>query len=62
MGVHGVGGVGIGAYLARLPTREIKIIVSSHVCQFKFGHSRANSSSLELLYESWYVAGEVVLV
>ena len=45
------GGVGIETRLG-LPTGEIKIIVSGHVCQLGFGHSRANFSSVEPLYES----------
>ena len=49
--VRGVGGVGIETRLG-LPTGEIKIIVSSHVSQFRFGHSRASFSSVEPLYES----------
>ena len=56
-----MGSVGIGTHLARLPTREIKIIVSSHVCQFRFGHSRTNFSNVEPLCEYWHVAGECVL-
>lgn len=47
--VRGVGGVGIKGL--GLPTGEIKIIVPSHVCQFRFGHSRASFSSVEPLYE-----------
>ena len=56
--VRGVGGVGIETRLG-LPTGEIKIIVSSHVCQFGFGHSRASFSSAEPLYESQYVVVRV---
>lgn len=41
-GVQRMRGVGIGTDLTRLPTREIKIIVPRHVCQFRFGHSRAS--------------------
>ena len=48
--VRGVGGVGIETRLG-LPTGEIKIIVSSHVSQFRFGHSRASFSSVKPLYE-----------
>jgi hypothetical protein len=58
--VRGVGGVGIKVPLG-LPTGKIKIIVSSHVCQFRFGHSRASFSSARPLWESLHVAEEGVL-
>jgi len=51
--VQAVGGAGNGTEVrTALPTGEIKIIVSSHVRQFRFGHSRASFSIVESLYES----------
>lgn len=58
--VRGLGGGGIETRLV-LPPGEIKIIVASHICQFRFGHSRASFSGVEPLYDSWHVAGECVL-
>ena len=56
--VRGMGGVGIEAGLG-VPTGEITVF--SHVLHTRFGHSRANFSSVGPLYESQHVAGECVL-